>query len=71
MTTNDKPRPFVDVFADFLKATMEYAAHPETPDKTRELMLLLMERVREQLAGEFQAFEKRKAVKKAPLSSRC
>lgn len=55
--TSKKDRPFVDVFADFITATVEYSNHPETPKATKKLMQVLMERVRDQLAEEINAHD--------------
>lgn len=43
-------RRHVDVFGDWIKATIEYASHPETPGPTRDAMLQLMQWMRNQIA---------------------
>lgn len=48
--TQEKHRRHVDVFGDFIKATIEYASHPETPEPTRDAMLQLMQWMRNQIA---------------------
>ena len=54
--TDEKHRPFAEVFGDLITAVVEYSKHPERPEATRDLMLLLMESIRKDLA---EAIEKR------------
>jgi hypothetical protein len=47
--TEQAHRRHVDVLGDFIKATIEYASHPETPEPTRDAMLQLMQWMRNQI----------------------
>jgi hypothetical protein len=41
-------RPFIEVFTDFCRATVEYADHPKTPPSAAALMHKLLRRIREE-----------------------
>lgn len=45
-------RPFNEVFIDYVKASKEYADHPETPEGAADVVRKALRRVRETLDEE-------------------
>ena len=47
-----EPRPFADVFVQFLELAVEYVQHPATPASGREAVRSLVDRIRDQLKSD-------------------